>query len=654
MRPPEATLDCIERIISKWTRERLLAFRESRQCIVWSLERIAVWPPYFRRAARVLLKLAAAENANNGNNASGTFADLFSLAWGPMAQTEATPDQRFPALREALESPILDERRLGLRACKAALAEPPTSKIVGPEYQGIRPTPRLWSPTLWEDLFQAYSKVWGLLREMWLQYDNGLRNEASQVLLDAGLRLIRFPSLAAQVLETVDEISKDPAVAHAEVVRFITRARRFNSDVASAETLEHLRRIDASLTGTTFASRLRRIVLNSNFDEEDDEGQAKLLEGVINSKVNALAIEAISSPKQLLALVGELVRADGFYLYQFGVAIGAHDSQQIFLEPFILAQQEAGPSGTTLLLAGYLRAIREKNVAEWEHILISLFDRLSHKPFAVEIACRTGTSDAVVCQVMTLLKNGAITAKHTSHLAYNPEIPKLNESTARTAIQVLRSVDCIDSAMYWTVAFYCNKSKNRPIPKDLGLALLTDPKVFVDSHQQMLDYNWQVVAEHFIDEYPEGGFEILRALVQQHADWRISLRIGHGGFRTIARQIIRLDPIRSWEIVSQMIECLRKIDLFGIGHWLGDNELFGGTKTASLLCEFPLDLILRWAGEEPASRALFVAGVHRTQDHGTGSSAVCSRDTDSIWPNRRRLRCDFLRFLVKWLAGISQ
>jgi predicted Fe-Mo cluster-binding NifX family protein len=172
--------------------------------------------------------------------------------------------------------------------------------------------------------------------------------------------------------------------------------------------------------------------------------------------------------------------------------------------------------------------------------------------------------------------------------------------------------------MYWTVAFYCNKSKNRPIPKDLGLALLTDPKVFVDSHQQMLDYNWQVVAEHFIDEYPEGGFEILRALVQQHADWRISLRIGHGGFRTIARQIIRLDPIRSWEIVSQMIECLRKIDLFGIGHWLGDNELFGGTKTASLLCEFPLDLILRWAGEEPASRALFVAGIApktMAQDH---------------------------------------
>jgi hypothetical protein len=119
---PGATLRCIARTIGTWDRERLLRFKDARQQIVWALEKIAVWPGFFLGAARVLLKLGAAENSHYGNNARGTFAGLFNPAPGPSAPTGASPTERLPALRDALESNAREERQLGLKACKSALS----------------------------------------------------------------------------------------------------------------------------------------------------------------------------------------------------------------------------------------------------------------------------------------------------------------------------------------------------------------------------------------------------------------------------------------------------------------------------------------------------------------------------------------------------
>ncbi len=146
---PGATLRCIERTIGTWERERLLHFKEARQQIVWALEKIAIWPKYFCRAAGVLLKLGAAENAHYSNDASGTFAGLFNPAPGPSAPTGANPTERLPALQAALASNAREERQLALRACQSALSTYSGGRMIGAEYQGLRPTAKLWTPETW-------------------------------------------------------------------------------------------------------------------------------------------------------------------------------------------------------------------------------------------------------------------------------------------------------------------------------------------------------------------------------------------------------------------------------------------------------------------------------------------------------------------------
>jgi len=88
---PSAVLRLLEATIGTWSDEDLLSFRDERQSIVWTLEKIAVWPSFTVRAIKILARLAVNENADFSNNSTGTLVGLFRI--GPeAAATEASPE----------------------------------------------------------------------------------------------------------------------------------------------------------------------------------------------------------------------------------------------------------------------------------------------------------------------------------------------------------------------------------------------------------------------------------------------------------------------------------------------------------------------------------------------------------------------------------
>jgi len=114
-------LECLKRTIATWSREQLFAFTEGRREVVWALERIVIWRDLFTDGARLLLQLAEAENETWGNSATGIFAQLFSPGYGPVSATEASLEERFPVMKEALVSDSPARREVVLKAVEAAL-----------------------------------------------------------------------------------------------------------------------------------------------------------------------------------------------------------------------------------------------------------------------------------------------------------------------------------------------------------------------------------------------------------------------------------------------------------------------------------------------------------------------------------------------------
>lgn len=129
---PKPALRMLQRTVGTWDVDQLRELGgDRRRQIVWALEGITVWREFFADAARMLLKLAEAENEQISNNATGVFVELFSPGHGPVAPTEAPLDERFPVLKEAFDSPSPTQREIAFKACDEGLKTAFFSRMVG-------------------------------------------------------------------------------------------------------------------------------------------------------------------------------------------------------------------------------------------------------------------------------------------------------------------------------------------------------------------------------------------------------------------------------------------------------------------------------------------------------------------------------------------
>ena len=204
----KAALSCLERTVGSWDRETLLQFTVGRRNVIWALEKIAMQRKLFAGAGKLLLALGEAENEGYSNNASGVFAELFSPGPGKVAPTKASPAERFPVLKEALEAGSKERRTLALRACDTALQSGHFSRIVGAEYQGLRPEDELWVPKTYGELWDAYRCVWKLLEEQLEHLPEDEHKAVVEVLLERARGIGRISELADMVVDTVTTIGK--------------------------------------------------------------------------------------------------------------------------------------------------------------------------------------------------------------------------------------------------------------------------------------------------------------------------------------------------------------------------------------------------------------------------------------------------------------
>ena len=116
---------------------------EVRRQLVVALEKIAFHAHTFRDAARLLLRLAIAENETWGNNATGQFTALFPISAG---YTAADGKARLAMLDEFIQCDDPLQRDTVAKALVAASHTGPTFRILGAETQGSRRAMEPWRP----------------------------------------------------------------------------------------------------------------------------------------------------------------------------------------------------------------------------------------------------------------------------------------------------------------------------------------------------------------------------------------------------------------------------------------------------------------------------------------------------------------------------
>lgn len=615
-------LACLKRTVGTWSREELLQFADGRQWIVWALERTAVWQELFADSARLLLALGEEENATNANNASGMFADLFSLATGRAAPTEAEPADRLPVLVEALDSTSKNRRMLALQACRTALQRHAGGRFIGAEYQGLRREPQLWTPETYGQLAQAIRSVWELLVGRMESLHEDEQREALKILYDSAPELNFMESLARMVVATFKTLADKPYVVRRGLLEVSLEIRRRFLEGAPDDVKVEWDSLCEDLTGHGFAANLRRYIGMSVFEDEYDEHGNRTDE--LDRRIASLAVESLRDTARLEPELNWLSTEQADNAFRFGYHLGKGDAERSLLPKLLAAQREPNENRTTALLGGYLRAVFEHDQEAREAVLGEIERDAELRQFLVELVWRSGMTEHAGRRILAALEAGTVSPMNLRIFAFGRYIDAISEDLFDAWIGWLLSNGTADAARVALELFsgYYRGERAEQLPKLRARELLMHRAFFGSDatvgRETMQLYHWEELAKAFVTRFPGHSSDLAREILAHfHEEGTVASHRHSPGVRVLDA-IVKQDPDVGWNLVAERIRIPMDERTFQIREWLRGTNGGGGVWLLSP------ESLLRWVAEDVDNRAWFLSRIVPkvfSQGSGPGSLA---------------------------------
>ena len=607
---PKSALECLKNTVGAWSKEELLQFTTGRREVIGALEKIAIWKDLFPDAARLLLALGEAENETWSNNASGVFAELFSLGYGRLAPTEASPQERFPILKEALESHSKERRKLALRACDQALESQHFSRRIGAEYQGLRKEPNLWKPQTYGELFDAYRQVWQLLCEKIDNLPEDEQQQAVDILLHRSRGLGRISNLADMVINTVDELTKKPYVDKKKVLAQIVQILHYDGKELALQISQRWEELKNRLTGNDFSSLMRRYIgmdlIEDKFDEQGNQVDQ------VQVHIEKLAQQAIEDINRLLQELDWLVTTEAQNGYRFGYELGKRDEDFSLLPVLLEAQQSTGANSSTWFLGGYLRALFERNPQKWEEQLDALTHDEKFVIWVPELTWRSGMSDQAALRVLSLAEKGIIGIGHFRMFCFGGVVKDLSEDVFTKWIEfLLNSSDtyAISIALTLYNFYYLRNERKRTLPEELTLKLLMHPLLFQKTENgkrdQMDEYCWTEIGKIFVQLYPERSLELADRIFEHFGEDGTIFEGFSSQTLVVINEITRLYPKEVWRKIKKYLGPPIDSRAYHIKEWLRGSTFF--EEKEGTLTLIPPEEIWKWVDENVEKHAWYLA-----------------------------------------------
>ena len=609
---PESALRCLERTIGTWNRETLLRFTEGRGNVIWALQKIAVWRELFAGAASLLLALGEAENATYSNNASGTFAELFSPGPGKVAPTGLPPLERVPILEEAFESDSKERHILALKACNVALQSTQFWRMGSIEYQGLHKEAELWEPKTDDEIHDAYCCVWKLLEEQLDRLPEDERTEGINILLERARGLGQSTDLIDMVVNTVATIAKKTTVNEKQVIERIGQILRYDGTDLPVEIRQRWEHLRDELVGSDFHSLMQRYVgmdlLEDRFDEDEnyvDQAQPR---------IETLAQQVVDNHHLLQSELHWLVTVEAKKGYHFGYELGKRDDGFSLLPTLLDAQRNAGENVSVSFLGSYFHAIFEKDVLLWEEQLDALVNDTTLNVAIPDLTHRSSLTDRAGWRVLSLAENGIIGINHFGIFVYGKAVKSLSNKVFTAWIKLLLSVrdkTAVSTALHLYHDYYVFEKPEPTLPCALTFQLLTHLSLFEGSDERrldtMTDFYWTEIGKSFLHCCPEESLELVE-LMLTHLGTKGTIV---GGFKTqtisVLTEMMKQYPSEVWDRVSKYLEDRMHPRTIVLERWLREGNSSARKKEKGALTLIPPKKIWEWIDEEVEDRAPYCA-----------------------------------------------
>ena len=265
-----------------------------RQHLDWALEKIAFHPDSFEDGARLLLRLAVAENEAWGNNATGQFKALFPVLLG---NTAADGEARLSVLDEAAETDDPRQREIVVEALVAGSGMDHFSRFMGPESHGSRPALESWRPATGKEAASYIQGCVTRLAEFATRDDEPGRNAR------AGLGRNLRGLLGNGFIDTVETAVRQVGAAAGywpDALKGLGHFLMYDAGRVDHEVIDRIRTLIAELTPESLESRVRYLVTEMPWDYPCDEGlDFETRDQRRTEAVRTLAAELVEQPTLL-------------------------------------------------------------------------------------------------------------------------------------------------------------------------------------------------------------------------------------------------------------------------------------------------------------------------------------------------------------------
>ena len=401
---PEAVAGQIERCLDD-VEDLSKVEGDARSHLIWALEKIAFHPDTFEDGARLLLRLAVAENETWDNNATGQFKKIFPMLPG---NTAADGNARLSVLDEAAETDDARQRAIVVEALIAGSGMDRISRLLGPESHGSRPALEPWRPATDKE---AASYIQGCLTRL---AEFATRDDESSVIARADLGRNLRGLAGSGFIDAVETVVRQVGTVVGywpEALESLGQFLRYDAGKTAQEAANRVRTLIAELTPESLESRVRFLVTEMPWDYPSDEDLDSETRGQRRVEVvRALAAELVQQPVLLKGFLPQLSRGRQRMAYAFGKAIAGHtDSPSDWLETIILAVVETPESERNHdLLSGYVAGI----AVDCPDIVEALKQRASQSPELAPalplICCQLGVTASDVELVIDALGAGRL------------------------------------------------------------------------------------------------------------------------------------------------------------------------------------------------------------------------------------------------------
>ena len=503
---PAGTLALLERTIKTWSHEQLYAWHTDRQDIVQALGKIVVWDEpdleLFTRAVNVLIPMALAENAGYSNNSKGLLLSLFNILG---AATQAAPSKRLPILQDLVMSNDTDRRALGLEMCQQWLETEGAFRIIGPEYQGLRPSIEFWRPKTYGEAFDYWRQVLRFLRVEMKGFNAADRNRVADILVTAAqdfVHFMRIEAMAGEVMDILFELAEDKEIDRKSLARFVRLVLWRHSDDSSDDLdetiLSRVRKLDKVLTGTSLWDRTEHYVLHGTWEEsyvfQGGERKESKLPG---KRVRDLAGEYMRDFAAFSEHLPKLVRASGGRLPELGMECGKLAESKFDEE--LLKHIESGHADINgFFVGGYFSGLRTQDMKHWETLLHRLLH--NHLTRKIAIACMGsfGFTESLLHEMLILLKEGKLDSTAFAGFVFKQDKDKISDYLIQEIITaLLRPPDqtSVNICRRFVYDYYFTKEVSADFPEELVFEVLT---MLSETDDRMSMYYWNEIAKGFI------------------------------------------------------------------------------------------------------------------------------------------------------------